>query len=68
MSRTMRYGCLRGAMGCGSEKSLLALEQARADVARKRQRWRCWQAGLDLRRLVFIDETWIKINMSPLRG
>src|SRR5690349_573311 len=27
-----------------------------------------WQAGLDPRRLVFIDETWIKTNMAPLRG
>src|SRR6185437_11619969 len=31
--------------------------QARADIARRRQRWRSWQAGLDPRRLVFIDET-----------
>lgn len=54
--------------GCGSKKTLLALEQARADLARRRQRWRSWQAGLDPRRLVFIDETWIKTNMAPLRG
>ena len=26
------------------------------------------RAGLDPRRLVFIDETWIKTNMAPLRG
>lgn len=26
------------------------------------------QAGLDPGRLVFIDETWIKTNMAPLRG
>ena len=26
------------------------------------------QSGLDPRRLVFIDETWIKTNMAPLRG
>jgi transposase len=54
--------------GCGSKKTLFALEQARADVARRRQRWRSWQAGLDPNRLVFIDETWIKTNMAPLRG
>jgi len=41
---------------------------ARADIARRRQRWRSFQAGLDPRRLVFIDETWIKTNMAPLRG
>lgn len=37
-------------------------------MARKRQRWRSWQARLDPNRLVFIDETWIKTNMAPLRG
>lgn len=54
--------------GCGSKKTLFALEQARADVARRRHRWRSFQGGLDPRRLVFIDETWIKTNMAPLRG
>jgi transposase len=47
---------------------LFALEQARSDVVRRRRRWRSWQPGLDPRRLVFIDETWIKTNMAPLRG
>jgi hypothetical protein len=37
-------------------------------VARRRRRWRSWQAGLDPQRLVFIDETWIKTNMAPLLG
>jgi transposase len=41
---------------------------ARADIARRRQRWRAWQPFLDPERLVFIDETWIKTNMAPLRG
>lgn len=54
--------------GGPSHKTLFALEQARADIARRRQRWRSLQAGLDPRRLVFIDETWIKTNMAPLRG
>ena len=54
--------------GLRFKKTLFALEQARSDVARRRQRWRSWQAGLDPRRLVFIDETWIKTNMTPLRG
>ena len=35
---------------------------------RRRSRWRNVQAGLDPTRLVFIDETWIKTNMAPLRG
>lgn len=47
---------------------MFALEQARADIGRRRRRWRSWQARLDPRRLVFIDETWIKTNMAPLRG
>lgn len=54
--------------GCASKKTLFALEQARADVARKRQRWKTLQNHLDPERLVFIDETWIKTNMSPIRG
>ncbi|HEY6632716.1 MAG TPA: IS630 family transposase [Rhizobiaceae bacterium] len=54
--------------GLSFKKTLFALEQARPDIARRRQRWRSWQAGLDPQRLVFIDETWIKTNMAPLRG
>lgn len=54
--------------GLRFKKTLFAVEQARADVARRRRRWRSWQAGLNPRRLVFIDETWIKTNMAPLRG
>ncbi len=50
------------------KKSLRAVEQGRADVARKRKRWKAWQSRFDPRRLVFIDETWIKTNMAPLRG
>jgi transposase len=64
----MRSGCSCGARDCGSKKTLFALEQARADVARRRRRWRSWQTSLDPERLVFIDETWIKTNMAPLRG
>lgn len=37
-------------------------------MARRRRRWRSWQAGLDPERLVFIDETWIKTSMAPIRG
>jgi hypothetical protein len=66
--RTTRSGCSCGAKDCGSKKTLFAIEQARSDVARRRRRWRSWQAGLDPRRLVFIDETWIKTSMAPLRG
>jgi transposase len=64
----MRCGSSCGARDCASKKTLFALEQARADVARGRRRWRSRQVRLDPRRLVFIDETWIKTNMAPLRG
>lgn len=47
---------------------MFALEQARADIARRRQCWRAWQTRLDPNRLVFIDETWIKTNMARLYG
>jgi len=50
------------------KKSLFASEQDRPDVARKRERWQARQASLDPARLVFIDETWVKTNMTPLRG
>lgn len=37
-------------------------------MARLRKRWKGWQGRFDPSRLVFIDETWIKTNMAPLRG
>ena len=47
---------------------MFASEQDRPDVARKRARWKARQASVDPARLVFIDETWVKTNMTPLRG
>ena len=37
-------------------------------MARKRERWRRWQHRLDPARLVFIDETWAKTNMTRTHG
>jgi putative transposase len=37
-------------------------------VARRRAQWTKRQSGIDPKRLVFIDETWTKTNMEPLRG
>ena len=37
-------------------------------MARKRRRWKAHQGRLDPARLVFIDETWAKTNMTRLRG
>jgi transposase len=51
-----------------SKKAALASEQERPDVARKRERWKARQGSIDPHRLVFIDETWAKTNMAPLRS
>jgi transposase len=37
-------------------------------VARYRARWKKYQLNIDPKRLVFIDETWAKTNMAPIRG
>ncbi len=49
-------------------KSLHASEQDRADIARRRARWKTHQGRLDPRRLVFLDETWAKTNMTRRHG
>lgn len=46
----------------------MAGERDRPDVARRRQQWQAYQGRIDPARLVFIDETWSKTNMAPLRG
>ena len=37
-------------------------------MARRRARWKAHQGRIALERLVFLDETWVKTNMAPLRG
>lgn len=37
-------------------------------MARRRARWKKYQGRIDPTRLAFIDETWAKTNMAPLRG
>jgi len=37
-------------------------------VARRRAQWTKYQGRIAPERLVFIDETWTKTNMAPLRG
>src|SRR5438552_10947217 len=54
--------------GSVSKKSLHASEQDRADVARRRAGWKMHQGRLDPRRLVVIDETWAKTNMTRRHG
>jgi len=50
------------------KKVLKAAEQDRPDVALARAEWSIKQVNLDPDRLVFIDETWAKTNMTRPRG
>lgn len=45
-----------------------ASEQERPDVKQRREEWKIWQSSIDLARLVFIDESGAKTNMTRLRG
>jgi len=47
---------------------LHAAEQQRPDVHERRQRWRVEMLGLDVRKLVFIDETGFRTNLVRLYG
>jgi transposase len=47
---------------------VVAGERERPDVARRRTQWKKYQGCVAPERLVFIDETWTKTNMAPLRG
>ena len=46
----------------------MARERDRPDVSRRRAQWRKYQGRIDPARLVFIDETWAKTNMTRSRG
>ncbi len=48
------------------KKSLHASEQDRPNVARRRRRWKARQGNVDPKRLILIDETWAKTNMTRL--
>ena len=54
--------------GSPLKKTVYASEQDRADIARRRTRWKTHQGRLDPRRLVFIDETWAMTNMTRRHG
>ena len=47
---------------------MVASERDRPEVARRRAQWAERQDQINPERLVFIDETWTKTNMEPLRG
>ena len=54
--------------GLSFKKTLHASEQDRHDVARRREQWKRYQGKVDASRLIFIDETWAKTNMTRLHG
>jgi transposase len=47
---------------------VVAGERDRPDVARRRAQWTGYQNRVEPERLVFIDETWTRTDMAPLRG
>src|SRR6202023_3076195 len=65
---TGRSGASCAARTRASKKTVFPAEQLRPKLARHRARWKAHQGKVDQSRLVFIDETWIKTNMAPLRG
>ncbi|HEX2134372.1 MAG TPA: IS630 family transposase [Microvirga sp.] len=54
--------------GITLKKTLVARERDRPDISRRRTQWRTYQGRLDPARLVFIDETWAKTNMTRRHG
>jgi transposase len=50
------------------KKTRVAFEQQREDVAEARRQWAAEQLLIDPDRVVFIDETWAKTNMTRTYG
>ena len=63
-----RFGALCTMRGSASKQSALPTGQLRPKIARHRERCKKYQKQVDSARLVFVDETWAKTNMAPLRG
>ena len=64
----MRSGASWPRSGRPFKKSLRAAEQDQPDVAHRRARRRRHQQRVEASRLVFIDETWAKTNMTRTHG
>ena len=47
---------------------MYAAEQQRPDIVKKRKNWKRSQSGLDPAKLVFLDESAAKTNLTRLRG
>lgn len=50
------------------KKTRVALERQREDVAEARRQWAAEQLSIDPDRVVFVDETWAKTNMTRTYG
>lgn len=50
------------------KKTLKASEQEREDIAKSRDEWREFQKAVDAHRLIFLDESGLKTNMTRLYG
>jgi transposase len=59
---------LSGASSDAKKKTCVPLEQQREDVAKARRQWAAEQLKFDPDRVVFIDETWAKTNMTRIYG
>jgi transposase len=59
---------LPGVAADAKKKTLIAVEQSRQDVIEARRQWAAEQLELDSERIVFIDETWAKTNMTRTYG
>jgi hypothetical protein len=67
----LRVGGGNGAGPPGADfkkKTVSASEQDRPDIAERRANWKQSQPKQQASRLIFIDETWAKTNMTRLRG
>jgi transposase len=60
--------CLSSPGAIAKKKTLVASEQDRPDVAEKRTQWKDSQQQIDPAKVVFIDETWAKTNMTRRFG
>lgn len=60
--------CLPGATADAKKKTCVPLEQQREDVVEARRQWAAEQLKFDPDRVVFLDETWAKTNMTRTCG
>ncbi len=68
LGQKLRAGADLNRPSDAKKKTLIAAEQDRPAVARLRRRWRAHQHRIDPDRLVFLDETWIRTDMTRVRG